>query len=458
MDKTEKESVMTVLSNFFFFIVALGILVTIHEFGHFWVARKLGVKVLTFSVGFGRPLWQRKGRDGVNYVVAMIPLGGYVKMLDEREGEVAPEEIDSAFNRKSVWARMAIVLAGPIANFILAIVLYWWMFAVGIDGLSTELGKTQPESIASLAGLKAGDKITKVDGEPVILLQDVVTSIAKRLGEKSEIVLTVKPEGRVSEKEVRLNLANWQVDADEPQLLESLGIRHAIHDLPAIIDSVAPDTPAAKAGLIAKDVIVQFNEQEVNNWRDLVNQIQPNAGKKVGLLIEREGELKEISVVIGSHKPKGKEVGFLGVNYVRPVISDYIVTREGSFFESLELAVVKTGDMIGLSIKLFKKLLVGEISPKSLSGPISIAEGAGGSARSGFVYFLSFVAMISVNLGFINLLPIPLLDGGHFLFFSIEAITGKPLSDKVQEIGMQIGMLLVFALMATAIFNDLSRI
>lgn len=450
---------MMFIWNVFYFIVALGILVTIHEFGHFWVARKLGVKVLTFSIGFGKPIWQRKAKDGVNYVIAAIPLGGYVKMLDEREKAVDPDDLKYAFNRKSVWARMAIVLAGPVANFLLAIILYWWMFVLGISGFSTQMGEISPDSIAGKAGLTAGDTIIRVDGEPVYLLQDVVRSIARRLGEKTEIELDVKRAVNERLNTIRLSLQDWQVDTSQPELLESLGIRHKAADLviPPVIESVNSGDPADQAGIQPGDVFKAYEGKPIRDWRNLVEMIKADAGKKRTLLIERNNELSEISVVIGSRMQDGQKVGFIGVAGARQDHSEYFVSRKGEVSESFVLAIMETGKMISLTTQLFKKLLTGDISPKSLSGPISIAKGAGGSARAGLVYFISFVAMISVNLGFINLLPVPLLDGGHLLYFSIEAIKGKPLSQKVQELGMQIGMLMVFALMAIAIFNDISR-
>ncbi|TQV86638.1 RIP metalloprotease RseP [Aliikangiella coralliicola] len=447
---------MDYLWNAFYFIIALGILVTIHEYGHFWVARKLGVKVLTFSVGFGKAIWQRRGKDGVNYVIAAIPLGGYVKMLDEREGEVSEQDKQFEFNRKSPWARVAIVLAGPVANFLLAIVLYWWMFIMGIDDFSTQLGKIEPNSIAGKAGLVAGDVITKVDGDEVVLLQDVVKAVARRLGEKTEIELEVTDRSNVPKK-VILSLENWQVDSSQPRILNSLGIRHALQDIVVapILNVVNKNSPADQAGLKPGDVIKEYDGRAVASWQELVSNIEPDAGKAVKLLIERNGELSEISVVIGSHERDGKQVGLLGVMPKPADYSEHYRIREGGVWESFELALAETGKMISLSAQLFKKLIIGDISPKSLSGPFSIAKGAGGSAEAGLVHFISFVAMISVNLGFINLLPIPVLDGGRLLFYSIEILKGKPLSEKVQEIGMQIGMLMVFALMAIAIFNDL---
>ena len=445
---------MTVLWDAFYFIVALGILVTFHEFGHFWVARKLGVKVLKFSVGFGKPIWQRTAKDGVNYIIASIPLGGYVKMLDEREGEVPPEESAYAFNNKSVWARMAIVLAGPVANFILAVFFYWMIFIMGIGGFSTEMGEIAPDSIAGRAGLTIGDKITKVDGEPVLLEQDMVTALARRIGDKTEIQLEVEKVGNHQLKTLKLDISGWELDTDRPDILGSLGIRHKTDDpeFSVGIATVAKGSSADKGGIKPADLIKGYDGETIKSWSDLVSRIRSQPGEQVNILIERDGELREISVVIGSQQQDGQEIGLLGV------LPDHFKTRKGGVGESFNLAIHETGKMISLTMQLFKKLLVGDISPKSLSGPLSIAEGAGGSARGGLVYFLSFVAMISVNLGFINLLPIPLLDGGHLLFFSIEAIKGKPLSEKVQEIGMQIGMLMVFALMAIAIFNDLSRL
>lgn len=458
---------MMALWNLFYFIVAIGILVTIHEFGHFWVARKFGVKVLTFSIGFGKPLWQHKAKDGVNYVIATIPLGGYVKMLDEAEQDVDSADKQYAFNQKSVWVRMAIALAGPLANFILAIFLYWWMFVLGIDGLSTQMGNIAPESIAGQAGLMVDDKIVAVDGEPVFLLQDIAKSVARRLGEKTQMQIEIQASSQYKQQRnnnstqtINLSLANWSIDIDKPNLLGSLGIRHKSQDLKlsSLVSTVNENTPAERAGLVAGDKVVEFNQQPIESWQGLVANIEVNAGKKIDLLIDRNGELKSISVVIGTRELENKTIGYLGVSPTRPDFSNYIVSRNGSLLEAFSLSLNETGKMISLTVQLLKKLLTGAISPKSLSGPISIAEGAGGSASAGLVYFISFVAMISVNLGFINLLPIPLLDGGHILYCVIEVIKGKPLSQKVQELGMQIGMLLVFALMATAIFNDLSRL
>ncbi len=445
---------MDALWNLASFIVALGILVSIHEYGHFWVARKLGVKVLTFSVGFGRPLLQKIGKDGVRYVLAAIPLGGYVKMLDERETdqEISQEDKPYAFNQKSVWVRMAIVLAGPVANFILAIFLYWFMFVLGINGITTEVGTIPEASIAQQAGLIKGDKIVRVDGEAVVVMHDLTKNIAKRLGEKSQIILTVQREGRSAEQTIVLDISKWQVDDEKPEILHSLGIFHPLESEGIFVGTITSDGPADKAGIEVGDKIQSVNGKPVERWQamKLIIELLPN--KQVSIEVERNGELIPLSVVIGSADENEPNSGFIGIGSPQ-----YMITRQAGLFEAFGLAIDETINMVSLSTKLFIKLISGEISTKSLSGPISIAEGAGSSASIGLVYFISFLAMISVNLGFINLLPIPMLDGGHLLYFVIEAIKGKPLSQKVQEFGLQVGMMLVFALMAIAIFNDISR-
>ncbi|MDH5628528.1 MAG: RIP metalloprotease RseP [Gammaproteobacteria bacterium] len=452
---------MTGIENLLYFIVALGILVTFHEFGHFWVARKLGVKVLTFSVGFGKPIWKRKGKDGVDYIIAMIPLGGYVKMLDERDPDQKVSEKDKAyaFNQKSVWSRIAIVAAGPLANFILAIGLYWWMFMVGITGLSTGMGNIDPESVVGRAGLVKADKIVSIDGQPVTFMSDITKAVAVRIGDKNILELEVVSEGNSHSKSIRVDLADWQVDTEQMDLLDSMGFRHKIDDLVVLpkLYRVESGSPADLGGLKAQDLIVQFEEHQVNSWQRLVELIESNAKNKIDLLIERNGELNNISVVIGTRQDDESK-GYLGAEPIRPARDEYFAVKKESVLSSFNLALNETSKMIALSAGLFKKLITGDISPKSLSGPISIAKGAGDTGRAGLVYFLSFLALISVNLGFINLLPVPLLDGGHLLYFSYEAVTGKPLSEKVQELGMQIGMLIVFALMAMAIMNDISRL
>jgi len=445
--------------NLIFFVIALGVLVSIHEYGHFWVARKLGVRVLTFSFGFGKPLLQKIGKDGVRYVISAIPLGGYVKMLDERESDqgLAKEDQPFAFNRKPVWVRIAIVLAGPMANFLLAILLYWIMFVIGIKGLVPEIGQPPLSSIAQQAGLEKGDRILAVDGIQISVMDQLTKSIARRLGENGEMTLTVRRKQRSDSETLRLNLSSWNVDEDKPDILHSLGIFHQIENGHTLLGEVTAGKSADKAGIKVGDKILSIDGISVRYWREMGQLIQSMPNKTVLIEVERNGELMPISVVIGSAEENGVKVGKIGVGGVPGNYQQYYVNRQFGAFESLGLAIDEMFEMVTLTTQLFKKLLVAEISVKSLSGPASIAEGAGNSASIGLVYFISFLAMISVNLGFINLLPVPMLDGGHLLYFVIEAIKGKPLSEKVQEIGLQVGMMMVFALMAIAIFNDISR-
>ena len=446
---------MEFLWNLASFIIALGVLVTIHEYGHFFVARKLGVKVLVFSVGFGKPILQKIGKDGVRYIISAIPLGGYVKMLGEQQDdgeELSEEDKKVAFNRQSVWTRMAIVLAGPVANFLLAIFLYWIIFLNGVTGLLPVLAEPEKDSIAAVAGIKQGDQIISVDGIETGYFQDVSLGLAKRIGESTSIEFGIKPKDSSHIKSIKLDISQWQVDEKKPDVLKSLGIQHIL-DI-SLIASVTKDSAADKAGVFAGDRVISIDGNNAKTWSEMSSLLAKSPEQQVILEVLRNDELISIPVVLGSREDNGKLVGVLGVS---AEASKYLVAREAGLVEALKMAFSETVRMIELTVRLFKKFLFGDISHKSLSGPLSIAEGAGNSASVGIITFLGFLAVISVNLGFINLLPIPMLDGGHFLYFVIEAIRGKPLSEEIQSIGLQMGMLLVFALMAVAIFNDISR-
>ena len=445
-----------ILWNLIAFIVALGVLVTIHEYGHFWVARKLGVKVLTFSFGFGKPLLQKVGKDGVRYVIAAFPLGGYIEMLDERvhSDDMSEEDKAFAFNRQSLWVRTAIVLAGPLANFVLAIVLYWWMFMLGTPGLLPVVAEVPENTIAYQAGLQKDDLILSVDGEAIVTTQDLVEGLVKRLGEKSRILLTVQRDGFSQPKTISLDIKSWQVDDEKPKIMQSLGIYHPLIDPSTQIGEVAAGAAADEAGIQSGDIVISVNDMVVTNWREMEKIIRAMPNQPTNIQVDRNGELMNLSVVIGSQDDKGK-VGRLGVGAKSIESAPYIITQKVGVFDAFILSIETAYKKILLTARLFKKLLVGDISHKSISGPLSIAEGAGTSASFGLIAFLGFLAMISVNLGFINLLPVPMLDGGHLLFFAIEAIKGKPLTQKMQEFALQIGMMLVFLLMAIAFYNDI---
>ena len=453
-----------ILWNIASFIIALGILVTIHEYGHFWVARRMGVKVLKFSVGMGKSIWSKTSTSGTEYTIAMLPLGGYVKMLDEREGNVAPEESHLAFNNQSVYKRIAIVAAGPLANFILAILLYIWMFMLGVPALKPMVGEVPEASIAFEAGVRSGDMIIAVDDKPVSSWQDVNQTIARRMGEKSELMLRVQHEDESLKRDYALSLANWQVDTKQPDLLGSLGLSPWVPNLQASLGEITPGLAADKAGLKAGDKVLTINELEVDGWVELVKIVSSNPGETLNFKLERNNQEIYLPVLVGEQERNGTVVGFLGVNqpdWNQEDIERYQSMRYTQQFplaDAIGKGLDKTWDMFLLTFRLLGKLITGDLSPKNLSGPISIAQGAGAYASYGFVFFLSFLAMISVNLGIINILPIPVLDGGHLLYYFIEMVRGKPLPESVQEIGLRVGLVMVLSLMVFSIFNDISRL
>lgn len=448
------------LFNIIAFVVALGALITIHEFGHFWVARKSGVRVLRFSIGFGKPLLRKVGKDGTEYVLAAIPLGGYVKMLDEREGEVPADQLDQAFNNKSVWARIAIVAAGPIANFILAVIAYWAMFVIGISGVLPLVGGVEEQSAAARAGFQYEDQITAVGGVETRSWNEVrLALVDKSMEQESFIDIEVRDQdGHVANR-------NLVVDSDgllngKGDVIGDLGIKHWWPDVAPVIGGVSPDGAAEESGLLPGDEILLANGQAVKNWRAWVELIRANPEKTIELLIDRDGQQQALEL-----RPKIREsgetrIGFIGawetqsaelLNRVRIVVSY-------DPLEAISAAVQRTWNMSVLTVQMMGKLVVGEASIDNISGPITIAKIAGQSASIGFDHYLSFLALISISLGVLNLLPVPVLDGGHLLYFFIEVLTGKPLSDRVQMFGQQIGMLLLAGLMSIAFYNDISRL
>ncbi len=446
------------------FIVALGVLVTIHEYGHFWVARKVGVKVLKFSIGFGKALWRRTGSDGTEYIIAAIPLGGYVKMLDEREGHVADEEKHLAFNNKPVISRIAIVAAGPLANFLLAIFVYWWMFVLGVPSLKPYLGDIPAQSIAAEAGLNYGDEIINIDGNDVGNWQEVNLAIIRRMGETGEITLRVRHQQQSLIRNLKLQLHNWQIDPAQPDALKSLGIVPWSPSYPAVFGEVLADQAAARAGLKQGDRVLTINQAPVNKWADIVTIIAAQPDTLLQLVIQRDTEQLALELLTGSRQVAGKKQGYLGVSRTELPKQQQIwlekmrYRQQYGFFEAIGHGIDKTWEITLLSFRLIGKIFNGEVSPKNLSGPITIAQGAGAYASYGFVFFLGFLGMISVNLGIINLLPIPVLDGGHLMYYVIELVRGKPISESAQEIGFRIGMVLVLSLMVFSIVNDISRL
>jgi regulator of sigma E protease len=440
-------------------LIALGVLVTFHEFGHFWVARRCGVKVLRFSVGFGMPLLRWHDKQGTEFVVAAIPLGGYVKMLDEREGEVPVEQLDQSFNRKSVRQRIAIVSAGPIANFLLAMIFFWVLAMLGSDQVRPVIGGVEPASIAAKAGLTAGQEIVAIDGEPTSGWAAVNLQLVRRLGETGALQLVVRDQGSTTETPRELVLDEWLKGADEPDPIRSLGIRPWRPALPPVLAELDPKGPAQAAGLKTGDRLLALDGKALEDWQQVVDRVRLRPGSKIVLRVERDGAQVDVPVTLAARGESKAPSGYLGAG-VKAVDWPPEMIREISYgpVAAIGEGARRTWTMSILTLDSLKKMLFGELSVKNLSGPITIAKVAGASAQSGVADFLNFLAYLSISLGVLNLLPIPVLDGGHLLFYLIEWVRGRPLSDRVQGWGIQIGISLVIGVMLLALVNDLGRL
>lgn len=451
---------MALLQTILSFLVALFILVSIHEFGHFYVARRCGVKVHRFSIGFGKVLWSWRDRQGTEYALAALPLGGYVKMLDEREGAVPPEERHLAFNNKSVWQRIAIVAAGPLANFLLAILLFWGLMLQGERGLVPVVGSVAPNSIAAQAGLEAGQQILAVDGEATPTWQALNRALLNRLGESGTISFKVSyPEDSHFHYESEAQLHEWLRDSADPDPVAGLGIQLQFPKIPPIIGEVLAGSPAERAGLRTGDLLLKVNDQVIDDWKSWVDYVRERPGAALLVEFERAAELQSITLVPETVTEQGKSQGRVGVGVQPYSIPEHLIrVYDYSLVGAFVAAVNKTWETSGFVLLSVKKLILGEISTKNLSGPITIAKVAGSSAESGLMSFIGFVALLSVFLAVFNLLPIPVLDGGHLFYYFIEVIRRKPVSDKVQTLGYQVGLFLVISLSVLALYNDIMRL
>ncbi|AZD27922.1 sigma E protease regulator RseP [Pseudomonas chlororaphis] len=440
-------------------LIALGVLVTFHEFGHFWVARRCGVKVLRFSVGFGMPLLRWYDRQGTEFVIAAIPLGGYVKMLDEREGEVPVDQIGQSFNRKSVRQRIAIVAAGPVANFLLALVFFWGLAMLGTEQVRPVIGSVESGSIAAKAGLSSGQEIVAIDGEPTVGWSAVNLQLVRRLGESGTLQLLVREQGSTADSPRELVLDNWLKGTDEPDPIRSLGIRPWRPALAPILAELDPKGPAQAAGLKTGDRLLALDGQVLTDWQQVVDWVRVRPDTKIVLRVEREGAQIDVPVTLAARGKEKVASGYLGAG-VKAVDWPPEMLREVSYgpLAAIGEGARRTWTMSVLTLDSLKKMLFGELSVKNLSGPITIAKVAGASAQSGVADFLNFLAYLSISLGVLNLLPIPVLDGGHLLFYLIEWARGRPLSDRVQGWGIQIGISLVVGVMLLALVNDLGRL
>ncbi|MFL1492312.1 sigma E protease regulator RseP [Pseudomonas antarctica] len=440
-------------------LVALGVLVTFHEFGHFWVARRCGVKVLRFSVGFGMPLLRWHDRRGTEFVIAAIPLGGYVKMLDEREGEVPADQLDQTFNRKTVRQRIAIVAAGPIANFLLAIVFFWVLAMMGSQQVRPVIGAVEADSMAAKAGLVVGQEIVSIDGEPTTGWGAVNLQLVRRMGESGTINVVVRDQDSTAETPRELALDHWLKGADEPDPIKSLGIRPWRPALPPVLAELDPKGPAQAAGLKTGDRLLALDGQTLGDWQQVVDLVRVRPDTKIVLKVERDGAQIDVPVTLSVRGEAKAAGGYLGAG-VKGVEWPPSMVREVSFgpLAAIGEGAKRTWTMSVLTLESLKKMLFGELSVKNLSGPITIAKVAGASAQSGVADFLNFLAYLSISLGVLNLLPIPVLDGGHLLFYLVEWVRGRPLSDRVQGWGIQIGISLVVGVMLLALVNDLGRL
>ena len=451
---------MNLLQTIAAFLVALGALVVVHEYGHYLVARLCGVKVLRFSIGFGLPLWKRRfGRDGTEWVVAAVPLGGYVKMLDEREGEVAPQELGRAFNRQSVWRRFAVVIAGPLANFLFAILLYWLLFMHGVPEAQPVVAMPQPNTPAASAGFEAGETIRAINGEPVATWQEVRWRMLQLALERQQVKVEVL--NRTNQINWRtLDLSPFDAEQLEGDTLALIGLKLYRPDVSPVIGQIVSGSVAEQAGLRPGDRILSANGTPIISWDVLVDLVRSHPGRELRLAYQRGGERGEIALVPQAVLQNGSTVGRIGAaaKLDRQAMDKLITVVRYGAASALAKAVEKTWDTSVFSLRMLGRMLIGQVSWKNLSGPVTIADYAGQSAQLGLISYLSFLALISISLGVLNLLPIPLLDGGHLMYYTVEIFKGSPVSDRMMEIGQKLGLTLLLVLMAFAFYNDINRL
>ena len=455
---------MTILIAIAAFLVAIAILVGVHEFGHFWVARKLGIKVIRFAIGFGKPLWtyKSKDKDGTEYVLAAIPMGGYVKMLDEREGDVDPAEKHRAFNTQPVWKRFLVVLAGPLFNFIFAIAAFALILSMGIDSRRPYMGDIIPNTPAALSGFEDKDKIIAINDVDIESAQQVHLTLLTEYLKNPKLAIHV--ETKSGNKAIRhLDLSNTPLLSDEKHYFSKTGLvfwQPANHLVS--VGNVVDDMPAKNAGLIADDRLITVDGKKVESVSFFSDYINSRVGQVVQLGIERDGSSSTLAITPRLTDINGSKRARIGISlkpvYLDKDAKDLLFTRQASFAESLKYGFTKTYDLSIMTLKVMGRLITGEVSIKNISGPITIADYAGKSASIGFSAFLGLMAIVSLSLGVLNLLPIPMLDGGHLLYYIVELVKGSPVSEKVEAIGMRVGMSLVGVLMVVAIYNDIGRL
>lgn len=442
------------------FVVALGVLIVFHELGHYCVARLFDVKVLRFSIGFGRALWRfRHGRDQTEWVIAALPLGGYVKMLDEHEGPVAPEEAHRAFNRQGVWRRIAIVAAGPVANFLLAIAFYWILFVAGVQEARPVVGTPEPGTAAQAAGLVRGETILKINGEPMASWQQVRWRLLQLAVEKHSARLEVIDAKQRLAWRV-LDMSAFDLEGFESDPLVHLGLRLDRPDVAPVVGRLVAGGVADQGGMHVGDRIVSMDGEAMGVWEDVVKAVRRRPGEVVRFGIERLREKIDLSLRPEAFQENGRTIGRIGAApKIDPESMKNLVTLvRYTPVAAFGMALERTWETSTFSLKMLGKMVIGEVSWKNLSGPVTIADYAGQSAQLGIGAYVAFLALISISLGVLNLLPVPLLDGGHLLYYFAEVVKGSPVSDRAFEVGQRIGMAMLAVLMALALFNDFSRL
>lgn len=441
------------------FVVAISVLVAVHEFGHYWVARRLGVKVLRFSIGFGNTLWRRTGKDAdkVEYVISSIPLGGYVKMLDEREGEVAPAELHRAFNRQPVAKRFAIVAAGPILNLLFAVFAYWLMFMNGVPGLRPELGVIPEGTPAAEAGLHQGQVIVEVDGTETHSWGDVLEKLLPKALLREPVTVVVAEGAIRSEK--TLSFEKLSGDEEQTKLPSLIGLVPYRMSIPPLLEAVVDGSVADRAGLRPGDRITAVAGEATPEWMDLVVAISKHPSERIVVTYERAGASFDVELTPQAETVEGKVVGRIGVKPVIPELPERLIVEvKYGPLESISQSFIRVWDNSVVTLQMMREMIFGRVSVENLSGPITIATYAKSSAMAGLSEFLRFLAVVSLSLGILNLLPIPVLDGGHLAFYLVEMVKGSPVSERAEAIGQRIGLTLLLALMTLALYNDLVRV
>jgi len=441
------------------FIVALGILIVVHEYGHYLAARLCGIKVLRFSVGFGRPIARWRSRGGTEWVVAAVPFGGYVKMLDEREGPVEPQELAQAFNRQSVARRFLVVVAGPLFNFVFAIAVYSALFMHGLPEARPVVAAPPAATPAAAAGFRAGDTVKAIDGDPIQTWQEVRWRVLQAVLQHGSLRIEVENQ-RNHRADLVLDLHGVS-DADmEGDVLSRVGLNLYRPPLDPVLGSLVPGSPAETAGLAPGDRITKLDGDQIESWDALVTAVRAHPGQRVTLTVERGGTLRTVEVRPEVVESDGERFGRIGAApQVPPSHADKMLIRvQYGLFASVAKAVQKTTDIALFSLRMIGKMIVGEVSWRHISGPVTIADYAGQSAQLGWISYVTFLALISISLGVLNLLPIPLLDGGHLMYYVAEIIKGSPVSERAMELGQRVGLALLLVMMAFAFYNDLNRL